>query len=140
MRKQLFIHSICLVFGFLVLMPSLSLGTGDDLQDRADSLRYILGLHVDGRTNVELSGANITEFSLYNKSNSSAIVWTHDKEFYVYSISGTNHTQDATQLLNLIKTQGLDTFVAKREPIRRRLDKYHSVLAIKIKTKTAPKS
>ena len=105
---------------------------GGDLQDRPDSIRYILGIDVDGSILVELPGKDILQFKLYTSGKQSRIVWKFKEEYYIYSIVDENHVVRATELFQLMKKNGIGTFVAVRKGTNIRLEKYHKVLAIQL--------
>ncbi len=117
---------------YVIFFPQYQYQYGEDLRDRPDSIRYILGIDVDGSNLVELPGNDILTFKLYTTDKLSNIVWKFKKEYYIYSIYDKNHIVRATQLFKLLKKNGIGTFVAVREGTTIRLEKYHKVLAIQL--------
>jgi hypothetical protein len=105
---------------------------GEDLKDRPDSIRYILGVHVDDSTMLELPGEDVFEFRLYTASSKSIILWKYEKDYYVYSFTDSDHITRATRLFELIQKNGIVTFVAQRDYKTIRFNKYRKVIAIQI--------
>jgi hypothetical protein len=119
---------IVFVLAYVIIIPQYQYG--EDLQDRPDSIRYILGIDVDGSILAELPGQDILQFKLYTTDKQSKIVWKYKEEYYIYSIDDENHMVRATELFKLMKANGISTFVAVRKETNIRLEKYHKVLAI----------
>ncbi len=103
-----------------------------DLQDKSDSINYILGIKIDGSKLLELSGAEIREFKLYTTESKSSILWEYKGEYYIYTFSDDNHFVNAKEMFSLISSKGISVFAAQREAMAIRLNKYHKVLAIRV--------
>jgi hypothetical protein len=105
----------------------------EDLEERADSIRYILGIRVDDSDVLELSGDEVVRFHLYSTDDSTSIVWMYQQEYYVYPLTGENHEVRGEALFELLKTNGLNTFVAYRNQLKKKsFSKYHRVIAMQI--------
>ena len=128
--KKLCLILIMFILVYVIFLPQYQYG--EDLRDLPDSIRYILGIAVDGSNIVELPGIDILTFKLYTTDKQSSIVWKFKKEYYIYSIYGNNHLVQVTQLFKLLKKNGIRTFAAVREGTTIRLEKYHKVLAIQL--------
>jgi hypothetical protein len=119
---------IILVFFSLAVLPKL----GEDLKDLPSSIRYVTGLKVDDSTIEELPGANITEFRMYFTAKNSYILWKLNKEFFIYTLSDSDHIRVASQLFQQIEKHGITTFAAYRDGKKIRFNKYRKVLAIQV--------
>jgi hypothetical protein len=105
----------------------------EDLKERADSIRYIFGIRVDDSDVLELSGHEVMRFHLYTSDNSTKIVWIYQQEYYIYPIIGKNHEVRGEALFELLKKNGLNTFVAYKTQLEKKpFSKYHQVLALQI--------
>lgn len=113
----------------LLSLPQFS----EDLKDRPDSLRYVMGINVDDSSVEELSGVEVLEFRLYTVPERTTILWKHGKHYYYYNFSDGDHLLRATALLNRLQRMGLTTFVAKRKGKSVRFHEYRQVLAIQVK-------
>ncbi|MCP4221593.1 MAG: hypothetical protein GY765_43615 [bacterium] len=133
MKRLKGISYACILSALLFSLPAVNQLAAADLQDLPDSIRYILDMQVEGRTRMELSGEEVTEFRFYTTTSYSCVVWKYRKEFYVYSFNDDRHVSRAGTVFKLLKENGLSTFVALRDVENKRLSKYHKVLAIKIK-------
>jgi hypothetical protein len=105
---------------------------GEDLKDRPDSIRYVMGVNVDDSSTEELSGKEVRDFRMYTMPEKTLLLWKHGKHYYVYSFSSGDHLVRATTLLKQLQSNGLATFVANRKGISLRFNEYRKVLAIQV--------
>ncbi len=117
-----------LLFGVLFTIP----GNSEDLKDKPDSIRYVMGVNVDGTVLDEFPGKDILEFTLYTMEQQSSIVWKTAKGYFIYSLSGDDHELKAYQLLEVLRKNGLKTFVAQRKGTSLKFNEYHRVVAIQV--------
>jgi len=104
----------------------------EDLKDKPDSIRYVMGVTVDDSTLEELPGTNIKEFKLYMTDQNSAIVWKYKNYFYVYILDDSNHQLKAIKIFAQLQKNGISTFVAKGQGKKIRFNEYRKVIAIHI--------
>jgi hypothetical protein len=127
--KKKFILICCSFF----LVMGLFAQKEEDLKERADSIQYILGIKVDDKDILEFSGHEVVRFQLYTNDNSTNIVWMYQQEYYIYPITDNNHEVRGEALFELLKTNGLYTFVAYRDLlVKKTFSKYHKVIALQI--------
>jgi hypothetical protein len=117
----------------LVLMSFMVPQWGEDLKDKPDSVNYILGLNVNDNVLLEHPGDGIMDFKLYTTSSKTAILWKFQKNYYIYTISSGDHLLAGIELMKQLKTHGIETFVATKDGNSLRFNKYHSVVAFRLR-------
>ena len=129
MKKQIkYKKSFLLVLAlfYLMTLPQNS----EDLKDRPDSIRFILGITVDDSSIEELPGKDITEFRFYTSANTSTILWKYEKNYYSYLVTD---RLVAMKLFDQLQEKGIATFIAKRQGNKIRFHEYRQVIAIQLK-------
>lgn len=124
-----------LLIPFIIFLSSLGLNTGlaEELHEKKDAIKAILGLEIDGIETIEHRGLRGENISFFTTKDKSALSWRIQDRFYIYSLNGPDHEIKTTRLFTLVKENGIATFVTKKIPDRRdKFIEYFSVMALKI--------
>ena len=117
----------------LILFPPFFLyGSSDHTAD--DSVNVVMDLNIDPKIYEERRGGIVQNVRLYTSSGQSLIVWSDERDAFIYTVRDTNHEERAMALIDSVVGGEMISYVFKRKPQKSvKYSKYYTVIALQIR-------
>ena len=132
MKIQIFLPIVCFF--------SSVLAHASDYHSEEDSINVIMDLEIDTKFYEERRGDFVSDVRLYTTERETTIKWTHEGDYYLYTLRDDNHDERGFNLFNAIAIGGMSSYIFEIKPKKSvRFKNYYTVIGLQIEYRASKK-